>query len=145
MLFCRETRQGKKITPPNQIGCPMLKKCCFLFHPNVLIFFHTWAPCCFLKPLSWSFALSDLHIYEKKFWVWVFHKKFPGHGQTTCSHPLRQGESNNFNIGIRSILFYLTLINFNSYPWLISMVFYLTMNNFNSLIFLTLINIHTSG
>ena len=57
----------------------------------------------------------------------------------------KRGESNNFNIGIRSILFYLTLINFNSYPWLISMVFYLTMNNFNSLIFLTLINIHTSG
>ena len=53
-------------------------------------------------------------------------------------------ESNNFNIGIRSILFHLTLINFNSYPWLISMVFYLTMNNFNSLIFLTLINIHIS-
>ena len=28
----------------------------------------------------------------------------------------KQGQSNNFNNGIRSILLYLTLINFNSFP-----------------------------
>ena len=51
-----------------------------------------------------------------------------------------QGECNNFNIGIRSIIYYLHWLTLIAIP-----VFYLIINNFISLIFLTLVNIHTSG